>query len=343
MEHKDYNIKNDRQTSGIFLATTKMYQDSLSDFQCMRDRLLNWKKALNDSKVQINRDFTYLKDIAIKSIEEILKDLVNERKGNIENLNNQIEQLINVINTSIECTSASIMEFEKQVYQWQNEESDVSDFCETDYNKWTNLDSSRKNGGYAYWTLSRQLKISVDMLNPFNKQKLKLPKSIIFVINPNKLICDGSNKDAIILNPLKEEVLKNCEYGKYEEKNHCIEQNITETNKDNVKSTKENISLSNNSLLGNKKSRKVSGIKGKRNGCRNSSESSISQNKEAGEYQNLIYNPEISHGDISNIDDEYSLSYDTNDELQKTIKDYANLYAEYLINQSLSKIPNLFT
>ncbi|EEA04829.1 uncharacterized protein CMU_038960 [Cryptosporidium muris RN66] len=342
MEHKDYNIKNDRQTSGIFLAATKMYQDSLSDFQCMRDRLLNWKKALNDSKVQMHRDFTYLKDIAIKSIEEILKDLVNERKDNIENLNNQIEQLINVINTSIECTSASIMEFEKQVYQWRNEESDISDFYETDYNKWTNLDNSRKSSGYAYWTLSRQLKISVDMLNPFNKQKLKLPKSIIFVINPNKLICNSGDKDAIILNPLKEEALKNCEYEKYE--NYCIEQNITETNEDNSKSTKENISLSNNSLHGNKKSKKVSGIKDKRNVSRSSSESSISKSKkETSEYQNLIYDHEVSHGDISNIENEYSLNYGTNDELQKTIKDYANLYAEYLINQSLSKIPNLFT
>ncbi|KAH8582922.1 uncharacterized protein ELE39_002267 [Cryptosporidium sp. chipmunk genotype I] len=157
------NIEDDQMSRNDLLMNIKMYDDSMKEMEIMKDRLGLWKESLEGLNESIGRDGLYVKEIAIKVVERKVDELMNERKIILKKMVDKLDNFTNVMKTSMECISNSIMDFEKKVYS----SGENGDYLSFDFKNNNRICKS-------YFQLCQRLKEYLRNMSPYFKDNLEV-------------------------------------------------------------------------------------------------------------------------------------------------------------------------
>ncbi|KAL3128186.1 hypothetical protein CHM_5g2850 [Cryptosporidium hominis] len=169
------NIEDDKMSRNDLLMNIKMYDDSMKEMEIMKDRLGLWKESLEGLNESIGRDGLYVKEIAIKVVERKVDELMNERKMILKKMMDKLENFTNVMKTSMDCMSNSIMDFEKKVYS----SGENGDYLSFDF-------KSNNRICKSYFQLCQRLKEYLKNMSPYFKDNLEVDIGLNMEMNMNK-------------------------------------------------------------------------------------------------------------------------------------------------------------
>ncbi|OII75450.1 uncharacterized protein cubi_01971 [Cryptosporidium ubiquitum] len=157
------NIEDEKMSRKGLLMNIKMYDDSMKEMEIIKDRLELWKESLEGLNESIGRDALYVKEIAIKVVERKVEEVMSERKIILKKMMDKLENFTNVIKTSMDCMSNSIIDFEKKVYNSQEN----GDYLAFDY-------KSNNRICKSYYQLCQRLKEYLRNISPYFKDNFEL-------------------------------------------------------------------------------------------------------------------------------------------------------------------------